>query len=225
MRIRPGQRVALVGPNGAGKSTLIKLLCRFYDPDDGAIYVDGVPINQVALSDLRERIAVLFQSPVQYNERAAENIRFGNVHNSQSDLAHDLDFAARASGADEVIRRLPHGYDTQLGRWFAEGTELSIGEWQRVALARASFRPAQILILDEPTSAMDPWAEVEWAERFRRFAEGRISIIITHRLTTAMFADVIHVVAEGQVVESGSHEQLLSRDGLYARGWEAQARS
>ena len=217
LEIKPGQRIALVGPNGAGKSTLIKLLCRFYDPDEGTISIDGVPLRDASLHDLRERIAVLFQAPVQYNASAAENIRYGDIRYPEINAQTAIDIAAQAAGADEVVERLPNGYKTQLGRWFVEGTELSIGEWQRVALARASFRPAQIVILDEPTSAMDPWAEIEWAERFHRFAEGRIAIIITHRLTTAMFADVIHVVSDGQVVESGAHQQLLARDGLRPR--------
>ena len=132
--------------------------------------------------------------------------------------------AALVAGADEIIQGLPQGYDTPLGKWFANGVELSAGEWQRLALARAFFRQAPILLLDEPTSAMDPWAEAEWLERFLELAEGRTTLMITHRFTTAMRADVIHVMEEGSIVESGSHEELLRKDGRYAASWAAQMR-
>jgi ATP-binding cassette subfamily B protein len=133
--------------------------------------------------------------------------------------------AACEAGADNFIRRLPQGYETLLGRWFAGGTEISVGEWQRVALARAFLRRAPIIILDEPTSAMDSWAEAEWLERFRILAAGRTAILITHRFTTAMCADIIHVMQDGQIVESGNHLQLLAKDGLYAGSWKRQMQS
>jgi ATP-binding cassette subfamily B protein len=222
--LKPNQIVALVGPNGAGKSTIIKLLCRFYDPDFGSISIDGIPLRKVPLDELRRHLAVHFQAPVQYNASANLNIRYGDIALPDEAAPSAVESAARTSGADEFIGMLPDGYDTQLGHWFATGSELSIGQWHRVGLARTFFRAAPIIILDEPTSAMDPWAEIEWAERFRKFAQDRIAIVITHRFTTAMFADVIHVVFDGRIVESGTHERLLAGNGLYAQGWAAQTR-
>ncbi len=225
VEMHPGQIVAFVGPNGAGKSTLIKLLCRFYDPDFGSIEIDGTPISRVSLESLRRLLTVQFQSSVQYNATAAANIRYGDITAHNESVLAGVEDAAKTAGADEFIGALPDGYDTQLGRWFVSGNELSVGQWQRMGLARTFFRSAPIIILDEPTSAMDPWAEIEWAERFRATAKGRIGIIITHRFTTAMFADTIHVVFDGSIIESGTHEQLLSRAGLYAQGWAAQNRT
>jgi ATP-binding cassette subfamily B protein len=217
--------VALVGPNGTGKSTLLKLLCRFYDPDSGSISVGGVPLREISLAELRRSMSVFFQQPVRYNDTVAANIRFGDLRLTDSEFSTALAKGAEVSGLDEIIGRLPEGYETELGRDFLEGTELSVGEWHRLGLVRATIRQAQILILDEPTSAMDPWAELKWAERLRAVAGKRITILITHRFTTAMFADVIHVMAEGRVVESGSHAQLLAKGGVYAEGWASQARA
>lgn len=222
LSIKPGQFVAIVGPNGAGKSTLLKLLCRFYDPEAGTIEIDGVSVRDISLRELRESISVLFQSPVHYNATAAENIEYGDLRVMATGAVRE---AAKAAGAQGVIQRLPMGYETPLGRQFLDGAELSFGEWQRLALARSFFRDAPILVLDEPTSAMDPWAEIAWSERLRGFAQGRIVLMITHRFTTAMFADVIHVISEGQVVESGTHDQLLAADGRYAEGWATQAKT
>jgi ATP-binding cassette, subfamily B, bacterial len=220
LTIPAGQMAAIVGPNGAGKSTLLKLLCRFYDPEAGGIEIDGIDLRDLAVPELRRLIAVLFQQPVHYNDTVAENISCGNII-SPPDLA-EIQAAATAAGADDIIRRLPQGYNSLLGKSFAEGMELSVGEWQRIALARAFLRQAPILILDEPTSAMDPWAEADWLDRFRSLSAGRTAILITHRLTTAMRADVIHVMVNGRVVESGSHEDLLARGGLYAQSWTSQ---
>jgi ATP-binding cassette subfamily B protein len=139
--------------------------------------------------------------------------------------ASEVEAAIRAAGAEEIVARLPQQEQTLLGRWFAGGTELSVGEWQRIALARAFLRSAPIIILDEPTSALDPWAEADWLERFRRLAVDRTSIIITHRFTTAMHADVIHVMDRGRIVESGSHNMLLTQNGLYAESWSRQMMS
>jgi ATP-binding cassette subfamily B protein len=219
--IPAGQVVALVGPNGAGKTTLIKLLCRLYDPDAGRIELDGIDLRQVEVAELRRLIAVLFQQPVHYSATVADNIALGSLAVASRE---EVEAAARAAGADKPVACLPQGYDTLLGKWFAGGTELSVGEWQRLALARAFLRQAPVLLLDEPTSAMDSWAEADWHERFRRLAAGRTVLIITHRFTTALRADVIHVMAEGRVVESGSHEELLARGGLYARSWADQTK-
>ena len=224
LEIAPGQMVALVGPNGTGKSTLLKLLCRFYDPDSGAITLDGIPLREISVAELRRSMSVFFQQPVRYNDTVANNIRFGDLRLTDAEFSAALEKSAEDSGLEEIVGRLAKRYETQLGRDFIEGTELSVGEWHRLGLVRAAVRQAQILILDEPTSAMDPWAELRWAERLRAMSDERITILITHRFTTAMFADVIHVMAEGQVVESGSHAQLLAKGGVYAEGWASQAR-
>jgi ATP-binding cassette subfamily B protein len=223
LTVPKGKIVAIVGPNGAGKSTLLKLLCRFYDSNTGNIEIDRQDLKSFATEDLRRMITVLFQQPFHYNTTVQENILYGDL-NSQPSQA-ELDAAIKAAGAEEIVSRLPQQQQTLLGRWFAGGTELSVGEWQRIALARAFLRRAPIIILDEPTSALDPWAEADWLERFRNLATGRTSIIITHRFTTAMHADVIHVMDRGRIVESGSHQGLIERDGLYAESWSRQMRS
>jgi ATP-binding cassette subfamily B protein len=222
LTIPAGQIVALVGANGAGKTTLIKLLCRFYDPQKGRVTIDGIDVRELSINNLRRMITVLFQWPVPYQATAAENIAFGDL--SADPSVPEIKAAARCAGADEVIARLSRGYDTRLGRWFSDGTELSVGEWQRVALARAFLRRAQIMILDEPTSALDSWAEVDWFDRFRSLAQGKTAFVITHRPTVARRADIIHVMADGAIVESGTHDELLARGGLYARSWFSQVR-
>jgi ATP-binding cassette subfamily B protein len=222
MTIPGGKIVALVGPNGAGKSTLLKLLCRFYDPDEGSIAIDGKDLQNFAIEDLRRLITVLFQQPFHYNTSVRENILYGDLKLDATEA--EIDAAVRAAGAEEIVSRLPEKSQTLLGRWFAGGTELSVGEWQRIALARAFLRRAPVIILDEPTSALDPWAEADWLDRFRQLAVGRTSIIITHRFTTAMHADVIHVMDRGRIVESGSHQRLLDHNGLYAQSWSRQTR-
>jgi ATP-binding cassette subfamily B protein len=222
LTIPAGQIVALVGANGAGKSTLLKLLCRFYDPQEGRITIDGINICDLSLNELRRMITVLFQLPVTYQATAAENIAFGDL--STNPTMPEIEAAARRAGAHQIISRLAQGYNSRLGRWFADGTDLSFGEWQRLALARAFLRRAQIMILDEPTSALDSWAEVDWFERFRSLAEGKTALVITHRLTIARHADIIQVMDAGAIVESGTHEQLLARGRLYAQSWFAQVR-
>jgi ATP-binding cassette subfamily B protein len=223
LRVDAGQVVAVVGPNGAGKSTLIKLLCRLYDPNEGSVELDGTDLRRFGLEELRSRIAVLFQEPIHYATSAAENIAYGDLKNKPELIA--IERAAREAGAGEVIERLPHAYETLLGNWFAGGLELSVGEWQRISLARAFLRGAPIILLDEPTSAMDSWAEVDWMKRFRKLVQGRTALIITHRFSTAMQADRIHVMREGQIVESGCHAELVSNGGLYAQSWAAQTQS
>jgi ATP-binding cassette subfamily B protein len=220
LAIPAGRIVALMGPNGAGKSTVIKLLCRLYDPDAGAIEVEEIDLRRWNVNDLRRRITVLFQEPVRYSATVAENIAAGDAHHELSE--QDCRDAAVAAGADEIVAQLPAGYRTLLGKWFEGGTELSGGEWQRIALSRAFVRGAPILCLDEPTSAMDAWSESLWFERLRTLAVGRTVILVTHRLTTALHADQIHVMDAGRIVESGSHHELLEREGRYAAAWSAQ---
>jgi ATP-binding cassette subfamily B protein len=222
LAIPAGQMAAIVGPNGAGKSTLIKLLCRFYDPEMGAIEIDGFDLRTLSVQELRQHLTVLFQEPIHYNMTVSENIALGDLARGPGEA--EIRAAARAAGASEPIARLPQNYETPLGKWFAGGAELSVGEWQRVALARAFLRQAPLTLLDEPTSAMDSWAETDWMRRFRQLAQGRTAVIITHRFSTAMQADVIHVMAQGQIVESGSHQQLLASGGRYAQSWQAQMR-
>ena len=219
LTIPKGKIVAIVGENGAGKSTLLKLLCRFYDPQQGNIFWDGVNLKAVMQADLRRHVSVLFQQPFAYHNSAANNIRFGDL--SKEVTQSDIENAARAGGAHAIISDLPEGYDTILGKWFGN-TELSVGEWQRVALARAFMRNADLVILDEPTSAMDSWAENEWMGRFRNLVKGRTAVIITHRFTTAMQADIIHVMIDGRVVESGTHNELVALGGRYAESWQQQ---
>ena len=213
-----GRTIAIVGPNGAGKSTIIKLLCRFYEPDSGSIWIDGANIRERPAADIRELTSVLFQDPVRFAATVADNVAPGATPIAPSAIAA----AVRAAGAEQIIEQLPRGYDTLLGKWFDDGVELSGGEWQRIALARAFLRDAPILLLDEPTSAMDSWAEADWFDRFRQAAAGRTTIIITHRFTTAMQADVIHVLEDGRIVESGSHQKLLDLGGRYAYSWARQ---
>ncbi|OLD38400.1 MAG: multidrug ABC transporter ATP-binding protein [Candidatus Rokubacteria bacterium 13_1_40CM_2_68_8] len=223
LTIPAGRTVAIVGANGAGKTTLLKLLCRLYDPESGHIDIDGIDLRDLSLTQLRRMITVMFQLPVGYQGTARQNISMGNL-DAESNVSR-IEAAARDAGAHDLIAALPQGYDTLLGKWFAEGTELSAGEWQRVAMARAYLRQSEIIILDEPTSFMDSWAEAEWFERFRTLARGRTAIIITHRLTIAMRADVVHVMRSGQIVESGNHQDLLARRGLYSQSWSAQVES
>ena len=217
-----GQVVAIVGANGAGKSTLVKLLCRLYDPVDGRITIDGIDLKALAVEDVRKLITVLFQEPVSYNATAAQNIALGDLNANPS--LSEIRQVAQAAGADGLVLRLPDEYETLLGKWFAGGVDLSVGEWQRVALARAFLRRAEIIVLDEPTSAMDSWAEAEWMDRFRTLASNRTAVIITHRFTTAMRADVIHVMDSGRIIESGSHQELLAQNGRYAQSWQTQTR-
>ena len=218
-----GKIIAVIGENGAGKTTLLKLLARLYDPDSGNVELDNIDIRRISLKSLRSIITFMFQVPGNYQFTVRENIGLGSV-----DGAHDLAQIQRAAwgaGADEMVQRLPNGYDSLLGRAFPGGTGLSGGEWQRISLARAFMRQAHVMLLDEPTSAMDSWAEADWYSRLRRFAEGRTVILATHRLTIAMRADLIYVMRAGQVVESGTHEQLLGLEGLYTQSWNMQTRS
>jgi len=222
LTIRPGEHIALVAENGAGKTTLIKLLCRLYDPTEGSITLDGIDLRQFETTALRREISIIFQDYAKYHLTAQENIWFGNI-----DLPSDHEkivTAARHSGADNVISRLPKGYETILGKWFEDGEELSIGEWQKVALARAFLRDAQIIVLDEPTSAMDAKAEDEVFQKFHQLAQGKTAILISHRLSTVRMADRIYVLDGGKITESGTHDELMQLGGTYAYLFETQAR-
>lgn len=221
LTIRPGEIVALVGDNGAGKTTLAKLLCRFYDPMGGRITMDGVDFRDFNIEALRREITMIFQDYIHYQLTARENIWIGDVR-----MNHDDDrirSAAQQSGADEIISRLPHGYETVLGNQFDGGVELSIGEWQKIALARAFLRDAQLIILDEPTSAISARVEHDIFQAFRTLLNGRSALLISHRFSTVRMADLIYVLDEGRIVESGSHEELIHLGGQYAHLYEIQA--
>ena len=222
LAIHPGEVVALVGENGSGKTTLIKLLCRLYDPTGGAITLDGVDLRQLSSRALHREIAVIFQDYAHYHLTARENIWLGNTAIPPND--DRIQASAQYAGADDVIRRLPHGYDTILGKRFEDGEELSIGEWQKVALARAFMRDAQLVILDEPTSSMDARAEYNVFQNFRRLVAGRSAIVISHRFSTVRMADCIYMLKQGRIVEGGSHETLLNSGGSYAKLFNMQAR-
>ncbi len=222
LSIPAGRLTAVVGTNGAGKSTLVKLLARFYDPDEGWLEWDGLDLRGFSPEALRRRIAILFQQSVHYNATLRDNIAFGDLKRTPG--AEEVAGAAQQAGVEAIVGHLPEGYDSLLGKYFDRGAELSTGEWQRIALARALYRQAPVLVLDEPTSAMDPWAELAWLRRLREVTQGRTVLIITHRLTTARFADVIHVMERGRIVESGTHEQLLHLSGRYCQAWEDQRR-
>ncbi len=223
LTIRPGEVVALVGENGSGKTTLVKLLCRLYDPTAGRITIDGVDLRDLKISELRREISVIFQDYAKYHFSAQENIWLGNIDLPPEGEA--IIAAAKRSGADDVITKLPRGYETILGKLFDQGEELSIGQWQKVALARAFLRDSQVIVLDEPTSAMDPKAEYEVFEQFRQLIKNQAAILISHRLSTVKMADRIYVMDNGSIVESGSHTELMRLDGIYANLFETQAQS
>ncbi len=219
--IKAGEHVAFVGANGAGKTTLVKLLCRLYDPSGGRITIDGTDLRDYAIVDVRSAVSGIFQDFVKFQLSAKDNIALGVKASGaeQSAIAQ----AARQAGVHETIERLSNGYESLLGKLFEGGHELSIGEWQKVALARAILRDSQILVLDEPTSAMDAKAEAELFERFHDLARGRTAILISHRLSTVKMADRIFVVNEGQIVEQGTHDELMAQQGLYTSLFVTQA--
>ncbi len=222
-KIIPGQTVAVVGANGAGKTTLVKLISRFYEPNSGDILIDGVDIRDYDLRDLRTQIGVIFQDYGRYQESAQTNVGYGSLpHIADKER---IERAAVRSGAHAVITSLADGYDTQLGRWFRGGVNLSIGQWQKIALARGFMRDAQLLILDEPTSSLDVQSEHEVFERFRELTRDKMAILISHRFTTVRMADQILVIDDGKIIEQGSHNELVQQAGYYARLFEMQARA
>jgi ATP-binding cassette subfamily B protein len=219
--LKAGETLALVGENGAGKTTLVKLLARLYDPDEGRILLDGRDLRSYDLDELRGRIGVIFQDFVRYNLTAGDNIAVGRI--AARDDRSRIQAAARTSLADTVIDRLPAGYEQMIGKRFRDGVDLSGGEWQKVAIARAYMRDAEVLILDEPTAALDARSEFEVFQRFKELSAGRTAVLISHRFSSVRMADRILVLEGGRVEASGTHEALLAQGGRYAELFELQA--
>ena len=220
--LHPGEKLALVGENGAGKTTLVKLLARLYDPAEGRILLDGHDLREYDLRELRENIGVIFQDFVRFKMTAGINIAIGRI--SEQANQPRIEQSAHQSLADSVVAKLPAGYNQMLGKSFGKGVELSGGEWQKIALGRAYMRDAQVLILDEPTAALDARAEYEVFQRFAELTAGKSAVLISHRFSTVRMADRILVLENGQLIESGSHEELLSVNGRYAELFRLQAR-
>ncbi len=220
-RFEAGERIALIGENGAGKTTLVKLLARLYDPTGGAILLDGVDLREYDVDSLRGEIGVIFQDYMRYDMLVRENIGFGRIEEISN--RPRIEKAAEKSLADMLIGQFKHGYDQMLGRRFENGVDLSAGQWQKVALARAYMRDAQVLILDEPTASLDARAEYEVFLRFADLTRDRMAVLISHRFSTVRMADRILVLADGELIEQGTHRQLVALGGRYAELFELQA--
>ena len=219
--LHPGEKLALVGENGAGKTTLVKLLTRLYDPAEGRILLDGHDLRDYNLDGLRDAVGVIFQDYVKYHLTASENIAVGRIDDRNN--ANRIKEAAQRSLADKVIDKLPEGYQQMIGRWFKQGTNLSGGEWQKIAIARAYMRDAQLLILDEPTAALDARAEHEVFHRFVELTFDKCAVLISHRFSTVRMADRIVVLHEGKLLEHGTHEELIDAGGQYSELFQMQA--
>jgi ATP-binding cassette subfamily B protein len=219
--LHPGEKLALVGENGAGKTTLVKLLTRLYDPDEGRILLEGKDLRDYDLDGLRDAAGVIFQDYVKYHLTAAENIAVGRIEERNNEAR--IVEAAQRSLADTVIDKLAEGYQQMIGRWFKQGTNLSGGEWQKIAIARAYMRDAQLLILDEPTAALDARAEHEVFKRFVELTYDKCAVLISHRFSTVRMADRIVVLHEGKLLEHGTHEELLAAKGQYSELFQMQA--
>jgi ATP-binding cassette, subfamily B, bacterial len=223
LHINPSERIALIGENGEGKTTIVKLVTRLYDPSEGTVFLDGIDLKEYDLEDYSSQIAVIFQDFMRYDMTAWENIAMGQI--SERKNLPRIEMAAKKSLADSVVNKLPGGYEQMLGRRFEFGVDLSGGEWQRVALARAYLRDAQLLVLDEPTAALDARSEHQVFERFAELTKGKMALLISHRFSTVKMADRIVVLEKGQIAEEGRHEQLMARGGRYAEMFEMQASS
>ncbi len=222
LTIRAGEKIALVGANGAGKTTLIKLLTRLYDPTEGQILVDGVDLREYSVEAWQKKIGVIFQDFVRYQMTVGENIGLGQVE-AMNDRARIM-VAADKGGAAPLVAELPQGYDTMLGKWFQKGHELSGGEWQKIAISRAFMRDAEILVLDEPTAALDAQQEYQIFQRFRELTADKMAVLISHRFSTVRMADRIAVISDGTISELGSHEELMAiSGGLYQHLFNIQA--
>ena len=219
--LEPSSRIALVGENGQGKTTIVKLLTRLYDPTGGQILLDGVDLREYDLEDLWKQIGVIFQDFTRYEMTVSENIAIGQIE--ERDNPFRIRAAAHKSLAETFIRNLPKGYDQPLGCRFEEAVDLSGGEWQKMALARAYLRDAQLLILDEPTAALDARSEHEVFERFGELTKGKMALLISHRFSTVRKADRIFVLENGTIVEQGPHDELVRVGGRYAEMFELQA--
>ncbi|MEM9265383.1 MAG: ABC transporter ATP-binding protein [Cyanobacteria bacterium P01_F01_bin.13] len=223
LTVAPGECIALVGLNGSGKTTLLKLLTRLYDIDQGQIVIDDIPLQKISLSDLRSQIGILFQDFARYALDVQDNIGFGNLPRRQD--INLVTQAAEGAGATAVIEELDQGYQTILGKMFSGGVDLSGGQWQKIGLARAFMSDAQILILDEPTAAVDAIAEHDLFQRFRQLTQGKMTFLVSHRFSTVRMADRIVVLDQGKIIEVGTHEQLMALQGQYAEMFDLQAES
>jgi ATP-binding cassette subfamily B protein len=216
LTIKRGEDIAVVGHNGAGKTTLIKLLLRFYDPTEGRILVDGTDLKKIKTSDWYKQISVLFQDFAKYNLTLKENVQFGSIGSKRG----VKEFLKKAQGED--VLKIKGGLEQTLGSWFENGEEISIGQWQKVAIARALYRNAPFLILDEPTSNIDPQAEYEIFNNLKSLYKRKNLVFISHRFSTVRMADKIYVLDKGKLVEQGSHQELFAKDGLYRKFFDIQ---